>query len=990
MPTPPSSQPRKQSDAPDTKLPKDDAALTRSVSPSESVTMAANPSNTAAAPLALQAGSRPVPDYELIQQLGVGGFGEVWKARGPGGFEVALKFVRLSERGSESELRALEIMKSIRHPNLVGVFGVWPKDGWLIVAMELCDCSLHDRLQEARKRDLPGVPIKELLKYMQQAAEGLDALNARGVQHRDVKPRNLMVVGNGVKATDFGLAKVLEQSHAVHSGSMTLSYAAPEAFKGSLAAQSDQYSLAITYYELRTGVLPFSGDPMRLMYAHLELAPDLSPLPPEERPVLARALAKEPKERWKNCKTFVNELIKAHQGRKTEALKKTETLKPPPLPKPADDIFQQKTVLTPGLRKQQMPDKIGWLLSLSRRNRWLWPVLAGLLLVVLLSCGVVGALSLGMGLFANRKGTNKDGTTLPPLPVTQTEEKEPDEKKPDEKKPPDPPPSLPKTLTVDLGNGVTMEFVLIPKGKFQMGSPATEPERNPWEKDFDAEKQHEVEISKPFYLAKYPVTQAQYQQVMGKNPNHFKDDSGRLPVEDGSWDDTQDFCREMMKKYREQIPTALRQPQYRFALPTEAQWEYACRAGTTTPFYFGSQLNGKEANCNGNFPYGTNDKGPYKERTTKVGEYGENPWGLCDMHGNVLQWCADYYGPYNNDLKTTDPLRSLKYSEERRVLRGGSWVDHAESCRAAYRSGCAPDLLRGAINIGFRVCVRPEDERPEDKKPDPPPPLPKTLTVDLGDGVKMEFVLIPKGKFQMGSPATEPERNPLEKNFDSERQHEVEISKPFYLAKYPVTQKQYQTLVKKNPSCFQAGKAGADKVQGLDTDDLPVESVTWDEAQAFCKKMRALDKQGRPFRLPTEAEWEYACRAGTTTPFYFGSKLNGKEANCNGNFTYGTTDRGPYKERTTKVEDYGANPWDLYDMHGNVYQWCADYYGPYNGDLKATDPLRSVKHTEEQRVLRGGGSWGNGATVSRAACRSGAAPDVRGDNVGFRVAFRPD
>ncbi len=203
-----------------------------------------------AAPLGLQAGTRPLPEYELIRQLGVGGFGEVWQARGPGGFDVALKFIRLEAPGSEFEVRALEIMKTIRHPNLVGLFGVWPKDGWLIVAMELCDRSLHDRLQEARQQHLPGVPIEELLKYMQQVAEGLDELNAKGVQHRDVKPRNLMQVGTGVKVADFGLAKVLEQSLAVHSGSMTLAYAPPEAFKGTLAAQSDQYSLAISYYEL--------------------------------------------------------------------------------------------------------------------------------------------------------------------------------------------------------------------------------------------------------------------------------------------------------------------------------------------------------------------------------------------------------------------------------------------------------------------------------------------------------------------------------------------------------------------------------------------------------------------------------------------------------------------------------------------------------------------------------------------------------------------
>jgi formylglycine-generating enzyme required for sulfatase activity len=268
--------------------------------------------------------------------------------------------------------------------------------------------------------------------------------------------------------------------------------------------------------------------------------------------------------------------------------------------------------------------------------------------------------------------------------------------------------------------------------------------------------------------------------------------------------------------------------------------------------------------------------------------------------------------------------------------------------------------------------------------------LPKTLTVMIGD-VKMEFVLIPKGKFKMGSPPDEKGRHPGEKDFDPEKLHEVEIGKPFYLGKYPVTQEQYQALTGKNPSYFQAGGFGADKVKDLDTKRFPVEMVSWDDAKAFCEKLKDKDKQKRTFRLPTEAQWEYACRAGTTTPFYFGSKLDGKEANCNGDYPYGTDDKGPYKGRTTKVGEYGENKWGLCDMHGNVYQWCQDYYGPCNNDLKTTDPLRSVKYysDEERRVLRGG-SWDNSAGHSRAAYRYWNTPGARQCLFGFRVAYCPD
>jgi formylglycine-generating enzyme required for sulfatase activity len=275
------------------------------------------------------------------------------------------------------------------------------------------------------------------------------------------------------------------------------------------------------------------------------------------------------------------------------------------------------------------------------------------------------------------------------------------------------------------------------------------------------------------------------------------------------------------------------------------------------------------------------------------------------------------------------------------------------------------------------------------QRPFSPSSLPKTQSVDLGGGVKMEFVLIPKGKFTMGSPPTEKGRNPFEKDFDAEKLHEVEITKPFYMAKYPVTQEQYEAITGENPSWFQAGKMGADKVKGLSTKQFPVETVSWDNAQAFCKKLREQDKQMRVFRLPTEAEWEYACRAGTTTPFYFGSKLNGKDANCQGDSPYGTDERGPYNRRTTKVGEYGENKWGLCDMHGNVCQWCEDCYGPYNADLNSTDPLRKTKYSEDSRVLRGG-SWRDGASICRAACRARVWPYARGSNAGFRVVFHID
>ena len=240
---------------------------------------------------------------------------------------------------------------------------------------------------------------------------------------------------------------------------------------------------------------------------------------------------------------------------------------------------------------------------------------------------------------------------------------------------------LASPMSVRLQGDVWLELELIPAGIFMMGSPESEAERS------DDETQHQVTISKPYYLGKYPVTQAQWQQVMGNNPSHFKGDKLR-PVEKVSWDDAQAFCRKL--KEITQAP---------FGIPTESQWEYACRAGTNTPFHFGSELNGRQANCHGTRPYGTDSEGPYLEKTTMVGKYQANAWGLYDMHGNVWEWCSDWYGDYPTG-SVTDPIGPATGSI--RVLRGGSWYRDAVDCRSAYRSGSDPSFRR---YLGFRVAL---------------------------------------------------------------------------------------------------------------------------------------------------------------------------------------------------------------------------------------------------------------------------------------------
>jgi serine/threonine protein kinase len=271
-------------------------------------------------PQGVREGAEPIRGFRLVKRLGRGGYGEVWQATGPGGFGVALKFVAGEGKAGVVERRALEVIKNVRHPNLVTPFASWEIDGWLVVGMELADGTLRDRLDREQAQGRSGIPAPEVHEYLREAAKGLDHLNQphpgldgggrEGIQHRDVKPQNLLVFGGGVKVADFGLVRGLADSSTGHTGSMSVEYAAPEFFQRRTSHRSDQYSLGVTYCELRGGRRPFAGAPEQLMHGHLHETPDLTMLPEAERPVVWRALAKEPNDRWPSCLAFVTALGK--------------------------------------------------------------------------------------------------------------------------------------------------------------------------------------------------------------------------------------------------------------------------------------------------------------------------------------------------------------------------------------------------------------------------------------------------------------------------------------------------------------------------------------------------------------------------------------------------------------------------------------------------------------------------------------------------------
>ena len=290
----------------------------------------------------LAAEAEPIPGYTLIAPLGHGGFGEVWKAQAPGGIPKAIKFVKGSlddiaegRVAACQELKSLNRVKEVRHPFILGLERVDVIDGQLIIVMELADKDLNKRLEECRAQGQVGIPRSELLRYMDETAEALDLMNGEyQLQHLDIKPQNLFVVRNHVKVADFGLVKDLEGMTATITAGITPIYASPETFEGKASRTSDQYSLAIVYQELLTGVRPYVGKNARqLLMEHMRGAPNLEPLPPGDRAIVARALSKIPRDRFPTCADFVNELRKATVGGVSASLARPELARPE-LPKP--------------------------------------------------------------------------------------------------------------------------------------------------------------------------------------------------------------------------------------------------------------------------------------------------------------------------------------------------------------------------------------------------------------------------------------------------------------------------------------------------------------------------------------------------------------------------------------------------------------------------------------------------------------------------------
>ncbi|MDA1049467.1 MAG: SUMF1/EgtB/PvdO family nonheme iron enzyme [Planctomycetota bacterium] len=610
-------------------------------------------------------------------------------------------------------------------------------------------------------------------------------------------------------------------------------------------------------------------------------------------------------------------------------------------------------------------------------------------------------------------------------------------------------------------NSIGMKLALLPPGEFTMGR--TEEQLDELLKVIDADPEmkknrggqitwsmlmmpaHRVRLTKPFYMGTTEVTVAQFRAFAEASGYQTEAEQGLnagVPYKGGRpistwrkpmawrtnytqaddepvihlcWNDCVAFCEWLSEKEGVQ-----------YGLPTEAEWEYACRAGTATPWSFGGY---EDAERLGRQHAVWSDTVQKFDVPQRVAQRQPNAFGLYDMHGNMWEYVADWWHRYSykesplND--PTGPAVQSEKNDQRRIIRGssfdwGRWGgDSAYRMRITQRSNQHPHMsFRVAMRIkdvqGVPAAVDLDEERrqkPRDPGADSPEvvaalkagteqvpsggeKLPKELAIELSDGAKMQFVLIPAGSFAMGSADGDRDERP---------RHRVVISKPFYMARHEVTQSQWEALMGKHPYLAELTAGGDHEMSGP---TKAMNMLSWNDCQKFVaalqEKVAVSLRKTKPhragrdgyFALPTEAQWEYACRAGSTTEFHFGKDESqlGEYAFYQGNMNWPGQPGFRGKAFYHDVAQKKPNAFGLYDMHGGVWEWCADRYdADYYFDSPLVDPTGPAQG--RFRVLRGG-SWFRYAKYARSSYRKFFHPESDGDGVtayindfGCRVAI---
>ena len=618
--------------------------------------------------------------YEITRQLGRGGFAITLLARDIMQPSKPLCVVK-QLRPNQTQPKIIELFhqeaaileKLGKHPQIPQLLAHFQEGDNLYIVQEFIQGK------DLTNEIYPGKQLSEdyVRNLLQDVLEILSFVHEQGVVHRDIKPQNLMRRREDGKIflIDFGAVKQLgtlvvntegEVASSVAIG--TPGYMPSEQALGKPCFASDVYALGMTAITAVTGIQaadleenPETGEVIWLDGAHV-------------RPYLAEVVSKMVRRHFSLRYPCAKDALQALMA---AAPPTVTTLQIVPLPKKAP---------------KQEPDQLSALTTaLYAKNDWkrrkviqtIGLLGGGFIAAVLGQRILQGALNESLSEIDVSDSLDAKFSETPQTPQKPVIESTPKYSSlggaialksfdfeaiavNGKGEITNRQPGSAKYFTEDLGNGVSLEVVEILGGEFLMGSPADQKGR----KDNES-PQHEVTV-KPFFMGKFPVTQAQYQAITGKNPSVFKRDKN--PVESVNWNDANEFCQKLSEKTGRT-----------YRLPSEAEWEYACRAGTKTPFHFGETITTNLANYNGNSNYNDAPKGQYRNRTTEVGTFSPNAFGLYDMHGNVWEWCEDaFHKSYNN--APDDGSAWVGNTDRRfRVLRGGSWHSEPAECRCANR-----------------------------------------------------------------------------------------------------------------------------------------------------------------------------------------------------------------------------------------------------------------------------------------------------------------
>ncbi len=626
------------------------------------------------------------PDWRLEELLGQGGFGEVWKARHPHLPPVALKYCLdpAAARFLRNEADLLgRIIAQGRHEGLVALLDTALCTDPPCLKYEYVSGGDLAGLVPRWQKESPGRRAVLALETVARLAGTLARLHALSppIVHRDIKPANVLIGADGkARLADLGIGAVAAPTgSAVQTtalrGACTPLYASAQQLRGEEAhPRDDVFALGVVWYQLLTGQL---GDRPQTDWREELHGKGLDEAGME---VLGRCLAVRPERRWADAGAVLRELEKLREGMCDDP--EEEELGDDPLDAAARLQRRlaraQENIARARVLAEQRHDYLGAVRVLER--------LPG----ALRDEAMVEGLRERHGRRQELRARIRKESKLLKFEGLHDRLAEYLALAPDDEE-------MRRLLDVvpyrpgrEAVNECGMSFVLVPAGEFVMGSAEGEAGRH-----HDEGPTRRVVMENAYYLGIHQVTQGQYQAVMGSNPSLFRavagEDARAFPVEHVSWEDAVEFCRRLSEMPGE------RRRKRKYRLPTEAEWEHACRAGSRDPFAFGGSLGSGDANCDGRHPYGSRLKGTFLRRPSVVGSYKANAWGLFDMHGNVWEWCQDWYDGGPRRAVGGPKTGTMK------VMRGGSWQNHARLCRSASRESMTP-TYRGPAS-GFRVVL---------------------------------------------------------------------------------------------------------------------------------------------------------------------------------------------------------------------------------------------------------------------------------------------